>query len=96
MDKATFERLKKLEQKKERLNRFYSEFKAYPHLVLSNTGWGQKAFWEQKEASKRAVGAGIPKIMDLPDDLNLLNIVLKEIEAEAKRIDKEFSDLLNK
>lgn len=96
MDKATFERLKKLEEKKKRLSRFYSEFKAYPHLVLSNTGWGQKPFWEQKETTKRAVGAGIPKIMDLPDDLNLLNIVLKEIEREAKEIDKEFSELLNK
>jgi len=92
MVKSTFERLKELEKRKKRLEEFYRQVKSFPYLVLCKTPNKKDKFWEQNDKSKRV--SGMPQITDLPDDIGLIELVMRAISDESDRIEKEFNELL--
>lgn len=92
MVKADYERLKELEKRKKRLEEFYREVKSFPYLVLCKTPHKRDKFWEQNDKSKRV--SGMPQIIDLPNDIGLIELVMRAISDEGERIEKEFNELL--
>lgn len=98
--KANFERLKELEKRKHRVDMFFKNINAYPHIVLSKKQIRRKPFWEQevdptgKILTKNDSGFTSGTLEDLPDDLGLYEMVMYTIREERKKIEKEFEELL--
>lgn len=86
-----YERLKELEAQKLRYEEFFSESKGYDIVCLSSHRHKRKPFFEQKKETKRV--SGIPKIIDLPDTLNLKSVISELIDEDYKRICAEFAEL---
>ena len=87
-----YERLKKLERDKARLDIFFREFQLHPNLVFSSIRARRVPFWEQTAKSKRI--HGMPQIIDVPEELGLYDMVIAKINEKYEDIIKEFNDLL--
>lgn len=88
-----FERLKELEKRINRLERFLEKKDSYPVLLLSTRYTYSDDFYDQDETSKRL--RGFPQTYDLPEDLNLRGLVIKRIEEQLAEYKKEFLKLLD-
>ena len=86
-----YERLKELEAKKLRYEQFFRESKGYDYVVLSKHPHKRVPFFEQRKTTKRV--SGIPQILDIPEELGFMAIIMNAIDDDYKRICKEFAEL---
>lgn len=84
--------INRLDRDLERLKKLMELYDDFPYVVLSNNPSRRDSFYEQDKDSKRV--SAMSRIEDLPDDININQLVYDAIKNRHREKQEELEQLL--